>query len=143
MPSDEIERRELLAGHSANWWSGVSLGGGALWLVGSIGGVICGLTIVRINQRLDPVTIGFLALFALGLAVLVFGDRMAAFKAKKEVAAGYTTMAQGHYEVERRHSPTGVVMRQAGQPNLTRSEWESAMVRVRAFEGSRGKEHGS
>lgn len=60
-------------------------------------------------------------------------------KGKAEIRAGYTTSAQGNNEVVRLHSPTGVVMREAGQPNLTKPQWEAAMARVRAYEASIGK----
>jgi hypothetical protein len=131
-----IEQRALLPGKTASQWSGIALVGGAAWLVGTVGAAICGVTVVRQTGRLDPVTVAFLALFAVGFAVLALGVKLMERKARKEIAAGYTTMAQGHYEVERRHSPTGVVMRAAGQPPLTREQWERAMQKVRTYRES-------
>ncbi len=57
-------------------------------------------------------------------------------KERAELAAGYTTSAQGNNEVVRLHSPTGVVMRNAGEPNLTKLQWEAAMARVIAYKAS-------
>ncbi len=91
---------------------------------------------MRQSGNIDPVTFAFMLLFAGGLAVLTFGVWMMNRKAKREVDAGYTTMAQGYYNVERRHSPTGVIMRAAGEPALTREQWERAMQSVRAYKES-------
>lgn len=124
----------MLPGWSANKWSGAGLVGGVMWIVGTIGGAICAATLVRQNEALDPITWSFLALFGTGLSWLAFSFWMMRIKEAREVAAGYTTMAQGHYDVERRHSPTGVIMRGAGQPALTRSQWEDAMGMVREYQ---------
>ena len=101
-----------------------------------VGALLCAVTIVSASKQWDPLTICFLAVFLLGfLGGWIFnqlGDR----KRKAEASAGYTTSAQGNNEVVRLHSRTGVVMREAGQPNLTKPQWEAAMARVRAYEAS-------
>jgi hypothetical protein len=97
------------------------------------GALVCALSIVARTERLDPLTITFLALAGAGLlaasAFLWLSDR----KQKAEVGAGYTTLAQGNNDVERLHSPTGVVMRAAGEPNLTKAQWEAAIAKVRSY----------
>jgi hypothetical protein len=99
-----------------------------------IGALICGLTIVSASQQWDPVTITFLALLFLGFGGGWVLNKLSDRKGQAELAAGYTTSAQGNNEVMRLHSRTGVVMREAGQPNLTKPQWEAAMARVRAYE---------
>jgi hypothetical protein len=134
---DIWERRELLPGRTVNQLGGYALYSMGIALIGMVGALVCAFTIVARDQRWDPLTVGFLTLFGLGILVgwifNLLGDRKGA-----EVRAGYTTAAQGNNQVARLHSPTGVVMRSAGQPNLTKMEWEAAMRRVRAYKASSG-----
>ncbi|MDN4597532.1 hypothetical protein [Leifsonia virtsii] len=136
---DEIEQHDLLPGPSANKWAEVAIVGGVVWIVGTVGSLTCALALVRDTGVLDPTTLSFMGLFVGGLAALAFSTWMMKAKEKKELSAGYTTMAQGHYEVERRHSPTGAIMRRAGQPALTQAQWKAAMAAVRAYEQRSGR----
>ncbi len=125
--------RELIPGPTAKRWARCGLLAAAVCGFGMAGALVCALTIVARTERLDPLTITFLALAGAGLlaasAFLWLSDR----KQKAEVAAGYTTVAQGNNDVERLHSPTGVVMRAAGEPNLTKAQWEAAIAKVRSY----------
>jgi hypothetical protein len=132
------ESRELLPGRTVNQLGGYALCSMGVALIGMVGALVYAFTIVARDQRWDPFTVGFLTLFGLGILVAwifnLVGDR----KGKAEVHAGYTTAAQGNNQVARLHSPTGVVMRSAGEPNLTKVEWEAAMRRVHAYKASSG-----
>jgi hypothetical protein len=134
--ADIWERRVLLPGRTVNQLGGYALCSMGVALIGMVGALVYAFTIVARDQRWDPFTVGFLTLFGLGILVAwifnLVGDR----EGKVEVRAGYTTAAQGNNQVVRLHSPTGVEMRSAGQPNLTRIEWEAAMQRVHAFKAS-------
>jgi hypothetical protein len=132
----EWERRDLLPGPSVFEWSGWALIGGAICVGGGIGAVVCAFTLVASSHLLDPATVSFLVLFTAGFGWLWICNGMGKLKSRRELAADYTTSAQGHYEVERRHSPTGVVMREAGAPGLTREQWANAMKRVREYQAS-------
>lgn len=134
--STQWVRHDLLPGPTVFQWSGYALMSCALGLVGMIGALVCAVTIVSASQQWDPVTITFLALLLLGFAGGWVLNKLSDRKGRAELAAGYTTSAQGNNEVIRLHSRTGVVMREAGQPNLTKPQWEAAMARVRAYEES-------
>jgi ferredoxin len=127
------EQRDLLPGLSLHAWSGLGLWGIALALVGGLGAVVGALVVVARTHVVDPVTLGFLILFFAACLWCGLCSSMCAYKRRREIAAGYTTALQGHYEVERRHPPTGVIMRYAGQPALTRVQEEQARRRVDAF----------
>jgi hypothetical protein len=101
-----------------------------------LGALVCALTIVTHSLKWDPLTIGFLIIFMAGMLSGWLFNRISDRKVRDEVAAGYTTVTRGHNEVQRVHSGTGVIMRHAGRPNLTKPEWEEAMFRVRAFQAS-------
>ena len=131
----------MLPGRTGKEWARFSLISCGIGVVGGAGAVIGALTEVARSHRIDPVTGTFLGLFLLGFGVGWVLGKVSYRKLKAEVRAGYTTSAQGFNQVRRVHSPTGVVMREAGQMNLSRAEWESAMVRVRAFEESQSKQH--
>ncbi|WP_431279061.1 hypothetical protein [Leifsonia poae] len=133
---------ELLPGKTVKQWSTLALLCFAVAAVGAAGAVVCALSIVAQTQRWDPVTVSFLALFGLGFGGGWIFDRIATAKEKAEVRAGYTTSAQGHNDVVYLHSPTGVVMREAGHPNLTKPEWDTAMQRVNAYRASLAELHG-
>lgn len=138
-PGQRWERRDLLPGPSVLQWSSWALWGGCAAVVGGAGAVICGLTVVARTQALDAVTLAFVMTFLVGCIVLFFCVRMMERKEKQELAAGYTTSKQGHYEVERRHSPTGLIVRKAGQPALTRDQEAAANALVRDFLSSRAQ----
>lgn len=131
------DRRQLLPGLTAKRWAAIGLMSFAAAAAGAIGAIVCAFTIVLRTQSWDPITISFVSIILVGAAFgwvcVILSDR----KERAEIKAGYTTTAQGNNEVARVHSPTGVVMRDAGRPNLSRPEWEAAMSRVRAFEATR------
>ncbi|MFJ3394671.1 hypothetical protein [Leifsonia aquatica] len=137
---EEWERRELLPGPTVKQWSRCGLVGVAVLGFGMLGAAVCALTIVARTKQWDPLTLGFLATLVMGFAWVwlcyLAGNR----KERDELAAGYTTAAQGNNQVARLHSPTGVVMRRAGEPDLSHQDWVRAMERVRAYEKSELKE---
>ena len=132
----EWERRELLPGPTVKQWSRRGLVGVAILGIGMLGAAVCALTIVARTKQWDPLTLGFLVILVMGFAWVwvcyLAGNR----KEADELAAGYTTAAQGNNEVARLHSPTGVVMRHAGEPDLSRQDWERAMKRVHSYQDS-------
>lgn len=136
MESVHWERREVVPGPTAKQWARAGLWSVGVSGIGAVGGLACALTIVAQTQSLDPLTVAFLVMVVGGIGVGWFCNWMSDRKEKRELAAGYTTSAQGNNEVVRLHSPTGVVMREAGQPNLTKPQWDAAMARVRAYEAS-------
>ncbi|KQR53540.1 hypothetical protein ASF88_01275 [Leifsonia sp. Leaf336] len=138
MAQESWERREVLSGPTAKQWARAGIWSIGVSGFGAVGGVACALTIVARTQALDPVTLAFVAMTVGGVGVGWFCSWMSDRKERVELAAGYTTCAQGNNEVVRLHSRTGVVMREAGQPNLTKPQWEAAMTRVRAYEASVG-----
>src|SRR4051812_13756531 len=117
--NESWERRDLLPGNSGKQWGRYALYSLGASFVGMVGALVCAFAIVSKTQRWEPVTVGFLALFLLGLLfgwiLSLISDR----KSKAEIRAGYTTSAQGNNQVVCLHSPTGVVMRDADFPNLT------------------------
>lgn len=98
----------------------------------------CAVTLVSRTERLDPITLSSIVLFLMAFLGAWVCNKLGDAKEKAELRAGYTTAARGNNEVARVHSPTGIVMRRAGQPNLTRAQWEQAMCRVRDYEASHG-----
>lgn len=128
--------RPLLPGPTAMQWANYTLIALAACAISAIGAVAYALLVIARTQRLDPVAVSFVAAFLLSLVIAYVLNHVAHQKVKREVQSGYTTAAQGHNEVPRLHSPTGVVMREAGQPNLTKTEWEAAMSRVRAHQSA-------
>ena len=129
-------RRDLLPGPTAYQLAGwvlASLGVGAF---GAVGALIWGFALAPRTTAWDLLGVVMITMFAGGgLAAFVF-DRWSNSKTKKEIAAGFTTKVNGNNQVECVHSRTGVVIREAGEPNLTREQWEAAMNRVRAYEAS-------
>lgn len=130
---DAWDHRQLLPGPTAKRWSATALVAIGTAIVGAAGALICVFALVARTETWDPITIGFVLLTVTGTVAGWVCNGLADRKGRVEVRAGYTTVAQGNNEVVRLYSPTGVVMREAGRPNLTRSEWEAAMLRVRAF----------
>ncbi|MFF2051893.1 hypothetical protein ACFVU2_09870 [Leifsonia sp. NPDC058194] len=132
--SEDWELCELLPGRTVKQWSRVGLFGIAMLAVGMLGAATCALIIVSRTKQWDPLTLGFLVVLVVGFAWVWFCYLAGNRKEERELEAGYTTAAQGNNEVARVHSPTGVVMRRAGEPDLSRQDWERAMEKVRAFQ---------
>jgi hypothetical protein len=131
------EQHELLPGPSVYQWATWGLICLVLIVVAGCGALIRALTTVARTQYIDPITFFFVIVFVLSCVALVTIDQLGRRKKRLELAAGYTTAAQGSYDVERRHSPTGVVVRSAGQGPLTRGQEQEARERVREFLRSR------
>ncbi|WP_348786598.1 hypothetical protein [Leifsonia sp. NPDC080035] len=130
---EEWEQRDLISGRSAFEWARVGVLGLVTAAAGGLGAAICAVTIVAANQAIDAVTIACLTTFLIGSVVLLISSRQMKRKERLELAAGYTTLMQGHYDVERRHSPTGVVVRGAGQQALNRVQEREAKQRVQEY----------
>lgn len=137
--AEELKRMDLLPGPTAKQWARYGLIACGVFALGCLGGVVWALAVVTRTQRWDLVVVMFLAIGAVGLLCAWIFVLLSDRKEKSEMRAGYTTVAQGNNEVVRLHSTTGVVMREAGRPNLSRSEWEAAMRRVRAFQAGKDK----
>jgi hypothetical protein len=135
--TDPWEKIELLPGTTAKQWARRGLYCIVVMVLAMLGALARALTVVSQTQRWDPLTLGFLALIGPGLLGAWILNLVSEHKEKAEVRAGYTTCAQGNNEVIRVHSPTGVVMREAGQPDLDKPDWLAAMIRVDAYRVSR------
>ncbi|WP_348786601.1 hypothetical protein [Leifsonia sp. NPDC080035] len=131
----EWRRRDLLPGATTFQIGGWVLISIAIAAVGAIGSLIWGFGVAPKTKAWDPVGIAVFALFAGGSVAAFVFDRWSDLKAKREIEAGYTTV-NGNHQVERVHSRSGIVVREAGEPNLTKEQWEAAMNRVRAYEES-------
>lgn len=141
--TNEHDRVQLLPGPTVNQWGLYALICSAAGVIGMIGATICALTIVAKFERIDPVTIVFVGLVIGGFLAAWICNFLGDQKEKAERRARYTTATQGNNDLPRVHHQTGIVMRHASQPNLTRAEWESATARVRAFKDESSKRHGS
>lgn len=131
--SPDWERRELLPGPSTYDWSSWGVLALVGIVVGAFGTVTCAVTIAAREQSMDTGTACFLTVFLISSAILLICSKAMQRKERREIEAGYTTSMQGNYEVERRHSPTGVIMRAAGQDPLSREQERRAKERVRAY----------
>ncbi|GAB3583631.1 hypothetical protein GCM10027406_28570 [Leifsonia lichenia] len=134
------EQRDLLPGLSGNAWAGKSLWCFGVWALSAVMTLFGVLASRGRYQYFDPFSLVCLAFFTVSLGLGFLFSWVSTHKIRKEIAAGYTTSTTGDNHVERRHSPTGVVMRAAGEPNLTKPQWEAAMRRVRAFEEHQKRE---
>lgn len=135
----EWEQRDLLPGISGNAWAGWGLWSFAICTVSAIL-LLFGALAAHKTQQWDPYILSSLGIFAASFGAGWLFLLISNVKTRKEIAAGYTTSTTGDNQVERRHSPTGVVMRAAGEPNLTKPRWEAAMRRVRAYEEHQKRE---
>ncbi|WP_295127634.1 hypothetical protein [uncultured Leifsonia sp.] len=127
-------RRELLPGLTTKQWARAGLWSIGVSCIGGIGAVVWALVVLTRTQAWDPAAVAFIVTVIGGMGFGWVCSLMSDRKERAELAAGYTTSAQGNNKVVRWHSPTGVVMREAGEPNLTKPQWEAAMARVRAYE---------
>lgn len=129
----------MLPGPSVFDLAGYVLWSIAIWAISAVFALVGVVASRDTYQYFDPFSLACLAVFVMSLTAACLLPYVSALKSRKEIAAGYTTAAQGHNEVERRHSRTGVVMRAAGESDLGRADWEAAMMRVRAFEEERAR----
>ena len=137
--SSAWEVRDLLPGPTFHQYAGyglIALGASA---AGGLCAIVWTLTVIVRTQALDPVIVTAMTVCIGGWTLVMVLKPVSNRKEKAEILAGYTTSAQGNNEVARLHSPTGVVMRNAGEPDLTKPQWEVAMTRVRAYQESLGR----
>ncbi len=133
--SDQVwEQRELLPGVSSKRWARVGLISLGIAAISTIALLFTVNASRGDYQYFDPISVLVLGVAATSAVAFWICYILSMRKGRREVAAGYTTSAQGDNEVERRHSPTGVVMRPAGAPDLTKPQWDAAMIRVRAYQ---------
>lgn len=90
-----------------------------------------GLSIYIIRDFLHPVVLALLAIFVAAAIVAIVSFMVGLGQVAKEHRAGYTTSPSGWFEFDQVDPRTGVVIRQAGEPKLSRQE--SRLRRERAL----------
>jgi hypothetical protein len=129
----ELRQGDLLPGWTTHRWGGVIAG-----LLGSCCVLlfISALVFLGTQTEARPFHPAFVVFATTAVTTGVVGGLMTPFAAQKErreLAAGYTTSAQGHHEVERRDWKYGVIMREANTGKMSYDDWVAAKRRIQAY----------
>lgn len=80
----------------------------------------------------NPVISGLLIIIGLGFVMLIVANVMSRVQRDKEFAAGYTTSRGGYLQYDQVDESTGLVVREAGEPALTRPQYRAKIDAFRA-----------
>jgi hypothetical protein len=84
----------------------------------------------------SPFLTGVMVLVLLDILYLVFIVVWSSIRKRREVRAGYTTVANQYREVEQIDPKTGRIVRLAGEELLTRDEYLRRVALIREFNGA-------
>lgn len=130
---NELRQSDLLPGWTLHKWSGPVAGLFVACLLFLIVALFVFLGTQTTEHPFHPAFVLFIALAVLSAASGGLLWPFMAAKERRELAAGYTTAAQGHYEVERRDWKYGVIMREANTGKMSYDDWVAAKRRIQAY----------
>ena len=130
----QARRISVLPGVSVLTWTSLLLAVAA-WFVVGFAFVAISLAVVHAENVGWP---DYLGPFVVVWLVTSVGDIIAlnliiVSRGKAERAAGYTTVPTGDADLDRVDPHTGIVLRDAGQPRLTRGQWRIARRQAREY----------
>lgn len=118
MTRQPVRRINLVRGLAAIQVARFGVAALLVWAV-ALAGV---LILVQIDGIPAWLLFGAVGVNLVALLVMLGGLPVLKARREKELAAGYTTLASGHPEVARVHFPTGFVMREVGEAELSAAE---------------------
>jgi len=85
----------------------------------------------------NPVVSALLIVIGFGFVMTIIGNIMVRLVRDKEFAAGYTTSRGGYLQFDQVDEATGLVVREAGEPAITRAQYRAKIDAFRATQTKR------
>lgn len=118
-------------------WQWVRLG--LVWSGATIPlGLLLGGTIIATQSWVsNPIVSGLLVLLGVAFFISIVANIMVRVRRDKEFAAGYTTSRGGFLQYDQVDESTGLVVRDAGEPALTRAQYRAKIDAFHATHAQR------
>lgn len=135
-----MRRVQRIKGGASTTWQNVGTGAMAGLAVFGVGMI---LMIVfrpfRLTPFWDALFFGFLGLLGVSVYVLILAGAIAHLQNRREVKRGYTPNAYTNVNAAQIDPRTGVVIREPGEPLLTKAQRVEAVRRARAWAAGGGR----
>lgn len=134
-----VRRVQRIGGGASTTWQRIAIVGIGGMVVFAVGLFLCfAVRPAKESSLWSLVAFGVLWLFALSGFLLIFGGVMFRLQQRRELRRGYTPNAYTNVNAAQIDLRTGIVIREPGEPLMTKAQRVDAVRRARAW-GSGGE----
>lgn len=105
--------------------------------VGFLSVVLAAVVVITRTWVTNPLVSGILIAAGIAIVCIILGNVMGSVRRDQEFAAGYTTSRGGYLQYDQVDESTGLVVRDAGDPALTRAQYRAKIDAFRATQTQR------